>query len=191
MTTGDLITQADERRARLTAALDAVARGDRAALRDVYDLTSAKLFGVCLRICQDREVAADIVQETYLKVWQRAGRFDPAKASPITWLCAIARNGAIDWRRTHRPATTGIEAADNVVDDSASAPERIEEEQSQARIVHCLDALGGSPAEAIRAAFFNGFTYAQLAERMKVPLGTMKSWIRRGLAQLKECLADG
>lgn len=191
MATGEVIIAADERRARLTAALEAVARGDRAALREVYDLTSAKLFGVCLRICQDREIAADIVQETYLKVWQRAGRFDPAKASPITWLCAIARNGAIDWCRTHRLATTGIEAADAVVDDRPSAPDLIETEQGEARIAYCLEALGGSPADAIRAAFFNGFTYAQLAERMKVPLGTMKSWIRRGLAQLKECLADG
>nr|WP_250890175.1 sigma-70 family RNA polymerase sigma factor [Sphingobium nicotianae] len=175
----------------MTAALADVARGDRAALRLVHDLTSAKLFGVCLRICQDREIAADIVQESYLKVWQRAGRFDPAKASPITWLCAIARNGAIDWCRANRVAVAPVEEAADIADDTPSAPEMIETRQSDARIQHCLDELGGSPAEAIRAAFFGGYTYAQLAERMKVPLGTMKSWVRRGLAQLKDCIGDG
>jgi RNA polymerase sigma factor (sigma-70 family) len=182
---------ADKNRARLAEALSQVARADPAALRHVYELTNAKLFGVCLRICQDREVAADIVQETYLKVWRRAGRFDPAKASPITWLCAIARNGAIDWCRANRVPMIVIEDAGQIADDRSSASDQIEATQSQGRIVHCLEELGGNPAKAIRAAFFGGLTYAQLSERMKVPLGTMKSWIRRGLAQLKECIGDG
>ena len=182
---------ADKNRARLVEALAQVARADQAALRVVYDLTNAKLFGICLRICQDREVAADIVQETYLKVWRRAGRFDPAKASPITWLCAIARNGAIDWCRANRVAIVVIEEAGQIADDRASASDQIEAAQSQGRIADCLNELGGNAAEAIRAAFFGGLTYTQLAERMKVPLGTMKSWIRRGLAQLKECVGDG
>lgn len=191
MTTSATTTSADANRARLTAALGDVARGDRAALRLVYDLTSAKLFGVCLRICQDRDIAADILQESYLKIWQRAGRFDPAKASPITWLCAIARNGAIDWCRANRVVVTQVEDAAQIADDRPSAPEVIEAEQSQARISHCLEELGGNPAEAIRSAFFGGYTYAQLAQRMNVPLGTMKSWVRRGLSQLKACIGDG
>lgn len=191
MTTPDATQYAEAGRARLTAALADVAKGDKAALRQVYEMTSAKLFGVCLRICQDREIAADIVQETYLKVWQRAGRFDPQKASPITWLCAIARNGAIDWCRANRIATAQIDEATMIADGRATAPEMIEAAQEQARIAYCLDALGGEPAQAIRSAFFGGFTYSQLADSMKVPLGTMKSWIRRGLAQLKDCLADG
>ncbi len=191
MTTSAATTSADANRARLTAALGDVARGDRAALRLVYDLTSAKLFGVCLRICQDRDIAADIVQESYLKIWQRAGRFDPAKASPITWLCAIARNSAIDWCRANRVVVTQVEDAADIADDRPTAPEVIEAEQSQARISQCLEELGGNPAEAIRSAFFGGYTYAQLAQRMNVPLGTMKSWVRRGLAQLKACIGDG
>jgi len=182
---------ADRNRARLTEALAEVARGDRSALRQVYDMTSSKLFGVCLRICQDRDIAADIVQESYLKIWQRAGRFDPAKASPITWMCAIARNGAIDWCRANRVIMTSIDEVPQIADVRASAPDLIEAAQSQSRIAACLEELGGSPAEAIRSAFFEGFTYSQLAQRMKVPLGTMKSWVRRGLAQLKECVGDG
>lgn len=182
---------ADERRAELSAALARVAQGDKVAMRLIYERSSAKLFGVCLRICQDQEVAADIMQDVYLKVWNRAGRFDPAKASPITWLCAIARNSAIDWARSNRMQTVDLDEAGEMADDRMLAPELIERAQSEGRIFHCLDLLGGEPAQAIRKAFFDGFTYAQLAEKMAVPLGTMKSWVRRGLMQLKACLADG
>lgn len=189
----DANESANSSRARLNQALAQVAQADRDALRDVYEMTSAKLFGICLRICRDREVAADIVQETYLKVWQRAGRFDPERASPITWLCTIARNGAIDWCRANHMAFVGndVDELAGIADGGPSAIETIETAQRASRIHHCLDELGGNPAEVIRSAFFQGFTYNQLSERMNVPLGTMKSWIRRGLAQLKECIGDG
>ena len=182
----------DSGRARLIAALASVADGDRQALRLLYDLTSAKLFGVCLRISQDREVAEDLLQDVYLKVWNRAGRFDASKASPITWLCAIARNTAIDWRRASgAPVMLPEEMALDVADDSPTAPDMIDADQERARIFHCLDALEERTRSAIRSAFFDGLSYAQLAERMDVPLGTMKSWIRRGLMQMKACLGDG
>lgn len=189
MTAGD---DSDRERAALASALVRVAAGERAALREVYSRTAAKLFGVCLRISQDREAAEDILQDVYLKVWNRAGRFDAGRASPISWLCAIARNAAIDWRRAQgRAVMVGEEMAAGVADKAASAPERIEEAQMRARIFQCLEALEMRQGDAIRAAFFDGLTYAQLAERMKVPLGTMKSWVRRGLLQLRECLGDG
>ena len=169
-----------------------VAEGDRAALRQLYDLTSAKLFGVCLRISQDREVAEDLLQDVYLKVWNRAGRFDASKASPITWLCAIARNTAIDWRRASKaPMILPEDAAADIADDTLSAPEMIDADRERARIFLCLDALEDRTRSAIRSAFFDGLSYAQLADRMTVPLGTMKSWIRRGLMQMKACLGDG
>jgi RNA polymerase sigma-70 factor (ECF subfamily) len=187
---GDIPSQSD--RERLTAALSRVAAGERAALREVHDLTAAKLFGVCLRISHDREAAEDILQDVYLKVWNRAGRFDAARASPITWLCAIARNTAIDWRRANSgPTLVSDDHAAEIADDRATAPERIEAMQERARIFHCLDSLELRQGGAIRSAFFDGLTYVQLAERMKVPLGTMKSWVRRGLLQLRECLGDG
>jgi RNA polymerase sigma factor (sigma-70 family) len=179
------------RREQLIFALGRVSAGDRDALRQVYDLTAAKLFGVCLRICQDREAAEDVLQQVYLKVWDRAGRFDAERASPITWLCAVARNTAIDWRRangsfTHVPET----AAALVPDRSPLASEQMEAAEQRARIFDCLDGLEERPRQAIRAAFFDGLTYAQLAEAMAVPLGTLKSWVRRGLIQLKACLGD-
>jgi RNA polymerase sigma factor (sigma-70 family) len=179
-------------RDRLVAALSRVAAQDRSALRDVYERTAPKLFGVCLRISGNREAAEDILQDVYLKVWNRAGRFDPARASPVTWLCAIARNAAIDWRRANGgPVLVTQDQAADVPDTSETAPERIEAAQDRARIFHCFDALEARQGCAIRSAFFDGFTYAQLADRMKVPLGTMKGWIRRGLQQLRECLGDG
>lgn len=182
----------DRERAILVAALQRVASGDRQALREVYERTAAKLFGVCLRISQDREAAEDILQDVYLKVWNRAGRFDATRASPITWLCAIARNAAIDWRRARSgPALVSEELAAEVSDDRASAPEVIEAAQQRARIFDCLDGLEQRQGAAIHAAFFDGLTYVQLADRMKVPLGTMKSWVRRGLLQLRACLSDG
>lgn len=179
-------------RAELVAALARVAAGDRAALRDVYRRTAPKLFGVCLRISQDREAAEDILQDVYLKVWNRAGRFDETRASPITWLCAIARNTAIDWRRAHGgPELLSDDHAAGVADERATAEETIGTDQERARIFHCLNGLDAKQGGAIRSAFFDGLTYAELAERMKVPLGTMKSWVRRGLLQLRECLGDG
>lgn len=179
-------------RKRLAGALISVGRGDRAALAEVYNLTSAKLFGICLRICGSREEAEDVVQEVYVKVWQRAGRFDPERASPITWLAAIARNSAIDRLRA-RPnaATAPIEVAGGVADDRPAADTMIEDAQEQGRMRACLDALEQRASAAIRAAFFGGLTYAELADRDRVPLGTMKTWIRRGLLQLKACLGDG
>jgi RNA polymerase sigma factor (sigma-70 family) len=182
---------ADARRAELSAALARVAAGDRAAMRLVYERSSAKLYGICLRICQDREIAADIMQEAYIKIWNRAGRFDPERASPITWLATIARNSAIDWVRAQKAPTVELDDAPEIADERPLAPELIEAAQGDARIAQCLDALGGNAALAIRRAFFDGLSYPQLAEKMAVPLGTMKSWIRRGLLSLKECLGDG
>jgi RNA polymerase sigma factor (sigma-70 family) len=181
---------ADARRKQLSAALARVASGDRAALKLVYDMTSAKLFGVCLRILNDRSEAEDVLQEVYLNVWRKAGAFDEARASPITWLVAIARNRAIDRVRSGAVArlSAPIEAADAVPDPAPLAAETLEAAQESSRLYACLDELELRQSTAIRAAFIDGLTYEELAERQNVPLGTMKSWIRRGLAKLRACL---
>ncbi len=181
---------ADEKRKQLAAALNRVAHGDRRALRLVYDMTSAKLFGACLRILNDRSEAEDVLQEVYLTVWNKAAAFDEARASPITWLVAIARNRAIDRARSRAPSRRSepIEAAADVADPGASAFESLASAQEHERLKSCLNEIEEHQALAIRAAFMGGFTYEELAERSGVPLGTMKSWIRRGLAKLRECL---
>ena len=173
------------RREELSGLIHRVARGDRRALSEVYNRTSAKLYGVCLRIARDREAAADILQDVYLKVWKRAGRFNPEFASPITWLCAIARNAAIDWVRKYgRPA---LPASDTEA-DFGEAMEAMTAGEDRALIFDCLEALPTQQNRAIRLAFFEGLSHSELADTMRTPLGTTKSWIRRGLLQLRGCL---
>src|SRR5262249_542599 len=127
---------ADEKRKQLAAALNRVAHGDRPALRLVYDMTSAKLFGACLRILNDRGEAEDVLQEVYLTVWNKAAAFDEARASPITWLVAIARNRAIDRARSRAPSRRSepIEAAADVADPGASAFESLASVQEHERL---------------------------------------------------------
>jgi RNA polymerase sigma-70 factor (ECF subfamily) len=177
-------------RSQLAAALARVAAGDRAALRIVYQDTSAKLFGVCLRILNDRSEAEDVLQDVYVTVWRKAGSFDPTRASPITWLVAIARNRAIDRLRSSAKSRRSepIESAEDVSDDAPAALDLVVAAEQQARLKVCLGELEERQSAVIRSAFLDGVTYEQLAQRMGVPLGTMKSWIRRGLMKLRACL---
>ena len=180
----------DAARTQLAAALSRVASGDRAALQLVYRDTSAKLFGVCLRILRDKGEAEDVLQDVYMTVWRRAETFDPGRASPITWLVTIARNRSID--RLRAGANTRrmrpIDDAFEVSDSAPSALAQVESGQEHARLMDCLGELEPRHAAAIRAAFLDGATYEELAERVAVPLGTMKSWIRRSLMRLRDCL---
>ena len=180
----------DSNRSLIVAALGRIPAGDRAALQTVYRLTSAKLFGVALRILGERSEAEDVLQEVYVTVWRKAVDFDAAKASPMTWLIAIARNRAIDRLRAtgHSRRMEPIEAADAVADATPSADRALESAQEHARLHGCLEGLEQRERAALRGAFFDGNTYEDLAARMSVPLGTMKSWIRRAMIKLKACL---
>lgn len=177
-------------RSLIAAALARIPDGDRAALQTVYRLTSTKLFGVILRILDDRSEAEDVLQEVYMTVWRKAAAFDPAKASPMTWLIAVARNRAIDRLRTtrrhrnHEP----IDVAAEMRDDAPISDDLLQSVQDRSRLHVCLDGLAANERAALRGAFFDGNTYEELAIRMKLPLGTMKSWIRRALIKLKRCL---
>ena len=184
-------TSTDAARAALVEALVATGAEDRGAFATLYKLTSAKLFGICLRICGDRGAAEDVLSDVYLTVWRRAGAYEPGRASPISWMATIARNRAIDWRRSAgRRPSVAIDQAPDVADDAPSAEERLVAGEAAGRLHLCLDQLEDKQRGAIRSAFFGGLTYAELAERDSVPLGTMKSWVRRGLMRLKDCLHD-
>ena len=174
----------------ITAALARIPKGDRAALQTVYRLTAAKLFGVCLRILGERSEAEDVLQEVYVTVWSKAANFEATRASPMTWLIAIARNRAIDRLRATRQSRwmQPIEAASDVADGAAPPDRALETSQDRARLYGCLEALSVQEKAALRGAFFDGNTYEELAARMRVPLGTMKSWIRRAMIKLKSCL---
>ncbi len=182
----------DAARARLVEALMATGVQDRAAFRTVYLLTSAKLFGICLRICHDRQAAEDVLHDVYVTVWQRASGFDPGRASPITWLSTIARNRSIDWRRSNaRHPSEPLPATFDILDNSPSAIDLMLGDETLRRLRDCLAALEDRQRGAISQAFFDGVTYAELAARGDTPLGTVKSWVRRGLLSLKKCLDAG
>jgi RNA polymerase sigma factor (sigma-70 family) len=180
----------DANRTLIAAALARIPGGDRAALQTVYRLTSAKLFGVALRILGERSEAEDVLQEVYLTVWRKAGDFDAGRASPMTWLIAIARNRAIDRLRASRQSRRmePIDAASEIADGTPMADSALEGAQDNARLHGCLGELAERERQALRGAFFDGNTYEELAIRMSVPLGTMKSWIRRAMLKLKDCL---
>jgi RNA polymerase sigma-70 factor (ECF subfamily) len=173
----------------LSRALGRVAEGSQAALADVYGKSSAKLFGICLRILGDRSEAEDALQDIYVNVWRKAGSFDPARASPITWLAALARNRSIDRLRARGTREMApVEDAADVADGSDDALTRLMAAEEGGRIASCLDELETRQNRAIRSAFYEGRSYPELADQWAVPLGTMKSWIRRGLLRLKDCL---
>jgi RNA polymerase sigma-70 factor, ECF subfamily len=180
----------DANRSLIAGALGRIPDGDRAALQTVYRLTSAKLFGVCLRILGEHGEAEDVLQEVFVTVWRKAADFDARRASPMTWLIAIARNRAIDRLRASRRSRNmeAIDAATDVADSAAGADAALESSQEHVKLHGCLDGLASHERAALRGAFFDGSTYEDLATRMKVPLGTMKSWIRRAMFKLKACL---
>lgn len=181
---------ASDAREALRAAMLRLAEGDKSALDEIYRATRVKLFGICLRILGDRKEAEDALQDVYINLWQRADRYDPSRASPIAWLAAFARNRAIDRLRTGkvRGGAVPVEEAAPLADQAPLAEALLIDMERNAQIHDCLGALDERTQMHIRAAFFEGKTYAQLAEAADVPLGTMKSWIRRGLMRLRACL---
>jgi RNA polymerase sigma-70 factor (ECF subfamily) len=161
---------------------------DRAAFDLLYRQTSAKLFGVCLRVLNDRGEAEDALQEVYVKIWTKADRFAVSDLSPISWLVAIARNHSIDRIRARRQPAADIEAVLEVADPSPG-PEAAAVSGNEAGQIHrCLEELEDDKAAAVRGAYLKGESYAELAERYKVPLNTMRTWLRRSLMKLRECL---
>jgi len=164
-------------------------RNDQKAFAELYKRTSSKLFGVCLRMLRDRGEAEEVLQETYTTVWRRAASFDAAKASAITWLITLSRNKAIDRLRQHREELLDDPSRlDEAVDGQPTPAADAEASQEYRRLQHCLDELEPQQRDSVREAFFTGATYNELVTRCKVPLGTMKSWIRRSLMQLRTCL---
>jgi RNA polymerase sigma factor (sigma-70 family) len=182
---------ADSQRAQLTSALIRVGQGDRSALEDVYKRTSAKLFGVILRILHDKAEAEDVLQDVFLTIWRKADAFDAERASPITWLAVLARNRAIDRARSRGlRRTEPEEAAAAVADGAPDAEAMVSADDDSRRLTDCLSQLPADHASAVRTAFFGGVTYEALAETLGLPLGTLKGWIRRSLMKLKLCLGD-
>ncbi len=177
------------RRARLADALVRCGRGDRAAFEAVYKATSAKLFGVCLRIFPDRNEAEEALQDAYLTIWNKAASFEDGRASPISWLVAVTRNRAIDRLRARGKAgLASLDEAAEIADPAPLADAQLLASSEERVLQGCIEGLERRDAHFIRCAFIGGATYADLAEREGEPLGTVKSRIRRALIKLRGCM---
>lgn len=176
--------------AELVKLLDRTGGGDRDSLKLLYAATSAKLFGVIVRILHERGDAEDVLQEVYLTVWRKAAEFDPSRASPITWLVTIARNRAIDRLRARgsRP-TSPLDLAAEIRDESPDAEALLDTADDVKRVQRALATLEPRHAAVIRSAYYEGLTYEALSQREGVPVGTLKSWVRRGLIRMRGELA--
>jgi RNA polymerase sigma-70 factor, ECF subfamily len=181
--------RANDDRARLAAAIAAAGRGDKDAFEDVYRRTSAKLFGVCLRIFPERQDAEDALQDAFVTIWSKAATFDSARASPITWLVTLTRNRAIDrLRQMRNRGLAGLDEAAEIADPAPLAEAALLSQEADSRLSFCINSLESRDAECVRTAFLQGATYAELAQRDDVPLGTVKSRIRRALLKLRACM---
>lgn len=175
--------------AELVWLIAAVAKGDEAAFERLYNATKAKLFGVVLRILRREDLAEEIVQETYVKVWNAAGQFNPGLASPITWMVSIARNRAIDTLRKRGEVPIEDEpAAMEVASDSPDPLARREMTEELKRLLSCVGRLEPDRQKLVLLAYYNGWSREQLAEKFNAPVNTVKTWLRRSMIELRECL---
>jgi len=183
-----------DRSARLAALMARVALGDQPAFAQLYQQTSAHLYGVAVRILKDGAAAEEVLQEAFVNVWHHAGSYEAAKSQPTTWLAAIVRNRCLDQLRRRELDTVTMTTDDDdgkEFDLPSGDPTPVEmllagaEAQS---VRECVDTLDAGPKQAIALAFYQGLSHAELADHLRQPLGTVKSWVRRGLERLKACL---
>ncbi|MGC1776883.1 MAG: sigma-70 family RNA polymerase sigma factor [Xanthobacteraceae bacterium] len=173
----------------LVSLLGAVARGDEAAFEQLYGETRAKLYGVLLRILGRPALADEVMQETYLKVWRMADRFDPTLASPITWMVAIARNRAIDIVR--KRGDVSIEEEPEALEVASETPAplaRREMTEELKQLLFCLGKLDPEKQRIVLLAYYSGWSRDQLAQKLDIPVNTIKTWLRRSLLEIRECM---
>ena len=173
----------------------AVALGDQAAFRKLYDATAAKLFGFALRILRKDELAEEAVQDAFVSIWHAAAGYQPHLAAPLTWMATIVRNKALD---TLRRQDDTIELDNErfeadllqALEDPAAGPHEALDLSMEARaLAHCMHALAGSQRQAVGMAYFHDLSHSEIAEQLSLPIGTVKTWIRRSLDKLRQCLA--
>jgi RNA polymerase sigma-70 factor, ECF subfamily len=176
---------------RIVELLHRVAEGDRPAFAELYKATSAKLYGIIVRILIRRDLADEILQDVYLKIWQMADDYDSAKGSPITWMAAIARNRAIDEVRRVTPVS--IEDAPETLQLKSYEPDAfstLQSKQDMQRLLICIEALGAERREMVLLAYFDGASRDALAAKFAKPVATIKTWLHRSIAQLKDCVGS-
>jgi RNA polymerase sigma-70 factor (ECF subfamily) len=169
--------------------LAATAKRDQAAFQALFRATRAKLYGVALRILKRHDLAEEVVQETYVNVWNNAARFDAAVASPVTWMATIARNRAIDLLRKRREASIEDEpAAMEIAADLPNPLAARETSEDLQRLMACLGRLDEERKRLVLLAYYDGLSREQLAARFAAPVNTIKTWLRRSLMEIRDCL---
>ena len=177
--------------AELVRLLAAVADGDRVAFERLYAATRAKLYGVVLRILRRADLADEVMQEAYLKIWNSAGQFDPALSSPITWMVAIARNRAID--QVRKKTEVSIDEDPAVLEIAADSPDPLakrEMTEELRRLLACMGRLDEERRRLVLFAYYDGWSREQLAAKFDKPVNTVKTWLRRALIEIRECLGS-
>jgi len=177
--------------------LGACGRGDRAAFARLYEATSPKLFGVAIRMLRREDLAEEILQECYVSIWNNAGAYSVALSAPMTWMTSIVRNRCLDTLRRPRIEVSLAQNAESDADPLAAVPSEelgplasLQRSSDTRALAGCLAKLDGKMRQAIMLAFFEGLSHSELAAHMQQPLGTVKTWIRRGLERLKSCLGE-
>jgi RNA polymerase sigma-70 factor (ECF subfamily) len=191
---GQAPTATGERSERLAALLARIALGDQRAFAELYRLASPHLYAVAIRIVRDGALAEEMLQEAFVSVWHHAGTYDVAKSQPITWLTSIVRNRCLDWLRRREIDTEPLATNDDDApaweppSDGPSPVDLLLAAADAQALRGCIDLLESGPRQAIALAFFQGLSHRELASHLREPLGTVKSWVRRGLATLRRCL---
>lgn len=175
----------------LDGLLTRVAQRDAEAFRRLYDLTCHRLMAVVLRMCENRATAEDVLQDVYVQIWRRAESFDPARGPAIAWMIVIARHRTIDHIRAHgRNAASGSAQDDLALEMLAAPADDPERSDTLRALLGCLRKLDAPRAEAVLLAYYKGLSRAELARRFDIPENTIKTWLRRGLIALRQCMGD-
>lgn len=181
----------EQKQDRLIHLLGKVSLNDEAAFAQLYELTSGALYGFALKVVADESLASEVLQEAYMKIWRKAGDYRPHLAKPMTWMITITRNHGIDTLRKQRIKTDDkpIDEMISLIDESAENPvESSIAGDEREQLIHCMQGLKGDQQKAVLYAFYQDLTHEEIAGRLDKPLGTIKSWVRRGLLSLKTCM---
>ena len=177
---------------RLVRLLADTGLGDQRAFAQLYAACSSHLYALLLRMLKRRDWADEALQDCFLRVWQKADTYAPEKGSPLTWLLTVARYRALDLLRMKRPEVEmpdeGEEPPMTFADVTESPEDRAVEREGLGMLRDCMKDLQDEQKRSVLLAYYEGYTHQELALAMKAPLGTVKSWVRRGLARLRECL---
>ncbi len=169
--------------------LAACAQEKHRALQKLYSLTSANLFSVSLRILKDRGQAEDCLQSAYIKIWKNAGRYDSSRARPMTWMNTIVRNQALDMLRRRRVQEVSDDGVlESIADEAPGHEDQLVLSRESREMHKCLADLPDQQRVCIEMAYFEGLTHQEMSDHLEYPLGSVKTWVRRGLARLKTCL---